>query len=241
MGWRAKNVSYVFFSPKPLNENAGQLFQAISGTFPSTVQQLMPVGTTAGGEVNGDWLSIQAVPGKVQLDIASPSSAVAPFELPTIADIRSAAARALPFAEKAAVGRDVTRIGFVIDGVEFVSSYKEARARMMTALPFLDVPDDAHEIVFQLNSPLTLGAVDDVRLNRHCRWSSIVHQLIQLDMIGAAGAPASEEVHAAALLIDINTDPRFSGPFASKEIARLCEALASVALEVLDKGYDALR
>lgn len=239
MSWQARTVSFVLVVPSIAFDNAGQIFQVSTGSFPQMVQQLAPVGTIAGGPFGGGWANLQVMPGRLQIDIVPTPGFTG--GIPTISDISGALTLGQSFASKLAAGRVVTRIGCVIDALREMASYEEARADVLRQLPFLDVPEQANEIVFQLNCPTTLAALDGVQINRLCRWSSIISQMVQFDVQGGAPSGFAHESHASSLFVDVNTDARWSAPFAENFVTTVCRELAATALATLTRGYDALR
>lgn len=239
MSWQAKTVAFVLVVPSIAFDNAGQIFQTATGSFPQMVQQLAPVGTVAGGPFGGGWVNLQVMPGRLQLDVVpAPGFTTG---IPTISDIPGAIALGRDFVSKISAGRVVTRVGCVIDAVREMSSYQEARADVLSQLPFLIVPDEAKEIVFQLNCPTALPELGDIQINRLCRWSSIIAQMVQFDIQGGPPSGIAHESHASSFFVDVNTDARWSAPFSEDFVVTVCGKLADIALDTLVRGYDALR
>ncbi|AAK22959.1 hypothetical protein EIB18_05250 [Caulobacter vibrioides] len=239
MSWQAKNVTFVLFMPSISFDNAGQIFQNATGTFPQLVQQMAPVGTLAGGAFGGGWINLQVAPGRVQVDVVPPPGFSS--DLPTLKDIMGALKLGREFVSKLYEGRVVTRVGCVIDAIKPTLTYEEARADFLNQLPFLTVPDQAKEIVFQLNCPVPARSVGSSDVNRLCRWSSIVMQMVAFDMQGGSPSGITHESHASSLFVDVNTDARSTMPIPSDSMQSVCDELAEIAYDTLTRGYDAIR
>jgi len=237
MALEADAVRIVLFEAPSIPANVLDLWQRVMGAPPQGFQQPpQPGAAIATGNIANLQGALILQPGRLELNLTSPGSAGG--GPPTgIADVAAAVSRAASLGRKLLGARRANRIGLVIELSESAIDAAGAVARFLRELPFLQVPPDASDLLFQINRQVT-SSVPGVNINRLCRWGTAVKQTVQMQL--PTDAPTQSLVlsstHVLTIAFDVNTTPH-QNPYTGKQSNTLLAELVQQSSQLMSKGY----
>jgi hypothetical protein len=118
-----------------------------------------------------------------------------------------------------------------------VEDEKAGYRQLSTFLPF-ELDPDSSDFSYQINRPRPSQALDDLEINRLCKWS--VARIRSLRLTLGSGSPIAEAVDvltACRLEFDVNTSPKWGQkPLPSEALPALLDELHHLGQEIATEG-----
>ena len=227
MTWAAESLHCVLFSQvSPGIPDALQPWLRTFGGNPQSFQQLPTQGgggAHATGTVGNYQGTIVAQAGRLELILSSSSqSANAP---PVIDDIRSAVTSLHHYIPQFAAGETPIRVAMLVNLSKRVVDETMAAREFGRETHLNDLPPGSRDLTFALNIPRP-SPIQGVDINRICKWSTGVQQMLQfqIGVGGAAPGLVTQSFVVISLHLDLNTTPR-QNPFTAQQTLQLCDHL----------------
>jgi hypothetical protein len=249
MAWAAQGVRCVFYaSPTVPPPNVDELWKhLVAGSDPENLQRPRGVPqATASGHEDGLQVAMSTQPGRTDIFISNPEdlfqgSGTDPAQL--VAKARDKMMTALTHYR-------TTRVALVLDLLTVADTPEQARDVLLRELPFLKLPAGATDAVFQLNVVRPFAIDKKLSMNRLCKWSLALLQVLSFTMnVGAAAAmpvvasPSPvERRHAILYQVDLSSPPQAgsAGLLDPGKARSLFGELCDEALSLIEKGYAGL-
>ncbi len=124
------------------------------------------------------------------------------------------------------------RLAFHGKLLQAAATQREGYKILSRFLPKVDLEPNPNDFLLQINRRTNSTVVDGLGLNRVSTWSKL-----NVAFAVQPGTPFKwPEACYGALELDVNTAPEFPGPLPSRLLPRLFRELASLAVEIAERG-----
>jgi len=229
MAWAAESLHCVLMSQGQLGvPDALQPWLRTFGGAPQSFQQLPPEvggGAHATGTVGIYQATIMAQQGRLELILSArrPPTSQTP---PVIVDIQPALTALRLYGTSFVGGQTPMRLALIANFSEQVADQAAATAEFARQSRLTTIPPNSADLVFAMNIRMDLP-VSGVQVNRICKWSTGVQQIVQFQ-VGPGAAPGlrAQEFYMVSLQLDLNTVPQ-QAFFDSQQTAQIFDGLVT--------------
>lgn len=227
---QVENIQLVIFLARPSAMAPLDIWARVSDKPPEQFSTSPLGGGYVGGVLNEENILLQVQPHRIDLTV---------FGIPNrdglveIVDLDRALRTAMEAVRKIDFNHEVHRPAFVINAFELVSLRESPMKLLLERVPGLPVVANTAEAVFELRVEHASVATGET-LNKILRWSTAKRNRMQPDGGGIVG-----EVRAVLTYIDISV-PAINR-IAQDHMVGAMEELVSIGVDLLHRGYDALR
>lgn len=238
--WSVENLRLSIFSNSAVKVDDADWSKLTGETDDSATRTPIPGGGRIfSGDVGGKCFNVSGSANRIDVVItkAAPEAGTEPA-LPTIGpweEIKDEfLATTLRWMEQKEL--PVIRIAFGAVCLAPADNQKSAVATLKQFVKSVSITDTMEELTFSVNKPCLSNVVKDLRLNRLARWSTLLLQFKLLQLSSPLPSDLTEDLHAARLELDYNTDPRHTKPYSSRDLAALYKELTQLASVVVRDG-----
>lgn len=240
MSLEADAVKYIVFTNASTPHNVLALWQdAFGGTLPQGFQQPQQLGAPAFAHGTSGAFRAALVAQSGRLELALTANPVASGQPGTIKDIHDAIVHGSIIAKAIMHKVPVNRIALVVEATETVPDNAAAVARLLAELPFLKLPSDASDLLFQVNSKLSTQVAHNVEMNRICKWITGTKQTFQMQVGGTSTSQKPIVLYSTPIYgftIELNTSGNVND-LTSTECDTITDKLVDEAKQLLTGGY----
>lgn len=165
-----------------------------------------------------------------------------PRELPNLGPFGPARDRLLEYAVQWLGGSHppLTRLSFVGKLIQQVNTREAGNKLAAKYLPSIDIHPTAIDLLYRVGYPrLSKSGIRDLKINRLASWS-VIRVALHMRQSGPAGDEASrtitDDMFAAHLELDINTDAEYTSALPQGKLASLMRELVSLGSEIAARG-----
>ena len=249
MEWVTNSLSFVVFTiPKPGVFDAYQLWLKLFGVSPEQFQQHpqgIQFGGSASGKIGDYQIQTSAAPQRLDITLSPivPVGPQPPVVPPSFKDRDSAFDALKLYGTKMLSEEGLNRIGFLA-GMSFPTDDAQTAAQQfINRAPVHGLPDMATDLNLTVNVRRQT-CIQNIEMNRLCRWATGVGQMVQMTFSGAAPLPTFHQTHAVLLNVDVNTAAKqmlpVVPPIKLADRTKLFDELAAETKEIMLHGYDRL-
>lgn len=244
-GWQAEHLRVTCFCDQPPVDLWNRVAPEI--TPERDIREPRLPKAEQGATVQGRWLSVVTLPGRVDLIITRVPTEAGGKDITGIGPLPEALSALLEHGTRllsalAASNRPVTRIalgGTLLEGVpDRISGYHKL-ATYLEGRVTLDA-ENSFDFSYRINRPrhLSIGEDSPLRINRLHQWAVllIVETLFTVASGGFMAVPGAKPVHACQLTVDVNTDAERAKPIPPESLQLILNTLTEYCREVAVRG-----
>ena len=215
------------------------------GTFPQQYQQANGAGgqSVARGEISGVSVTLAVSPGRTDLILSAPTpEGVAPKVLPVLKDVDGVVNLAGELFAKLPVKGEIKKVALVLELSKRVLNQYEGAQLLKIDVPFIVVQDNSIDLLYQVNLQKYSETRNGLNLNRLCRWSTAIKQLMQIGI-----SPNSQSAEQSIILsepvysgvLDLSTAPDDAN-ISAEDLPSFVRELSNEARLIIGGGYEYL-
>lgn len=233
----------VFLAPGPIGDQ-DTWWNEVVGDAPETSTSKLKIGQLLQESPHGDGRLILSIrPGKIDWMWRTGLPEESVESIPTIGGFQECCVSFVELLQRWFEMPDIPRlqrIGFGGIIVQPVDDRLAAYKKLSEYLPELKIDGEVScNLLYQINKPIPAKSIDDLSVNRLCKWSALQVGSYSMTIVDGMPKPFAEGGHfdACQLDFDVNTNGAFDGEFSLEEAWNVFLELVELSKTIAAKGY----